>query len=122
LLHSIEALALEREIPHGKNLIHDEHFGFDGGRYRETKSYLHTGAVALYRCVYELLEFRECDDVIEFASYLGALQSQYGRVQKYVFTSGKIWDETGANFDQRRYASSNRDLPVSWAADPGKHF
>ena len=71
------------------------------GGHAKRETHVHSGRVALYRGVNELLDFRERYYLIELATDLGPAHAEYRAVEKDIFAACQLWMETGTHLQQR---------------------
>src|SRR5256885_13386320 len=68
LAHALDALELERHVANSKDLVDEEDVRIDVNRGCEPEPHVLARRIELDRCVDELLEFSERDDLVEALS------------------------------------------------------
>ena len=98
----VQALALERLVADGQDLVDQQDVGADVDGHGEPEAHVLAGAVVLDLVVDERLELGEGDDLVEVALGLAAAQAEDGRVQVDVLAAGQLAVEAGPQLQQRR--------------------
>src|SRR5882672_10185472 len=98
LAHLVEALLLKRHVADGQSFVDDEDFGIEMCRDGKAQPDIHPTRVMLDRCIEKSLEFRECDDLVEFAHDLGFGHAEHHTVHENVFTARELGMKTRADF------------------------
>ena len=97
-----EALALERLVADGEDLVDQQHVGVEVGDDREAEPQEHARAVGLDRHVDEVAELGEVDDRVDPLLDLLAREAVQRAVQQDVLAAGEVLAEAGAELEQRR--------------------
>ena len=96
-----QALALERLVAHGQDLVDQQHVGVEVRHDREPEPQVHPRAVGLDRHVDELAELRELDDALDPRLDLLAREPVQRAVQVDVLAAREVGAEAGAELEQR---------------------
>src|SRR5215467_2417039 len=67
-----QRFTLESDVADRENLVNDENLWLQKGCYRECQAHIHSGGIALDRCINELFDFGEGHDLVELPGDLGA--------------------------------------------------
>ena len=118
----VQALALERLVADGQDLVDQQDVGADVDGHREPEAHVLAGAVVLDLVVDERLQLGEGDDVVEVALGLPAGQAEDGRVQVDVLAAGELAVEAGPQLQQRRDPARTVTVPVVGAEDARQHL
>src|SRR5437588_4578413 len=113
-----EALALERLVPDGEDLVEQQDVGLEVGRDREPETHVHPGRVRPHRQVDELLEPRERHDLVELPADVLALEPEDRAVQEDVRAPAEVRVEAGAELEERADAPADRDAARGRLHDP----
>ena len=109
LIDTFGALALETLVADRQHLVDEQHVGLNVGGHGESEAHEHARRVVLDRCVDELFESGEVDDVVEPSLDVLLRESENGAVQKHVLASGEFGMEAGAELEESRQASGDGD-------------
>ena len=118
----VQALRLERGVPHGENLVDEEDVGVGVGRHREAKPHLHARRVVLDGRVDEALDFREGHDLIELALNLPPRHPHDGAVEEDVLAARQVRMETGADLDERAEPPIGHERAGGGHGHAGEHL
>src|SRR5215207_8480741 len=118
----VQALALERLVAHGQDLVDEQDVGADVDGHGEPEAHVLAGAVVLDLVVDEGLELGEGDNLVEVALGLAAAQAEDGRVQVDVLAAGQLAVEAGPQLQQRGDAAPDADRPGGRGQDAGQHL
>ena len=97
LLHLAEALALEGDVADGEHFVDEQDVCVEMCGNREREPHVHAAGVALHRCVDELLDLGEGDDLVELARDLGAAHAEDRPVEVDVLAPAQLRMEAGAH-------------------------
>ena len=115
----VEALALERGVADGEDLVEQEHVGIEVRRDGEPEAHEHPRRVGAHGDVDEVLELRERDDLVEALADVRALQPEDRAVEEDVLASGEVGMEAGAELEQRADPAADVDAALGRLDDPG---
>src|SRR5215207_2767470 len=118
----VQALALERLVAHGQDLVDEQDVGADVDGHGEPEAHVLAGAVVLDLVVDEGLELGEGDDVVEVAMGLAAAQAEDGRVQVDVLAAGQLAVEAGPQLQQRGDPAPDLDRAGGRGQDARQHL
>jgi hypothetical protein len=118
----VQALALERLVADGQDLVDEQDVGADVDGHGEPEPHVLARAVVLDLVVDERLELGEGDDVVEVALGLAAAQAEDGRVQVDVLAAGELAVEPGPELQQRGDPAPDLDRARGRGEDPGQHL
>src|ERR1051325_1278038 len=99
-LHLAETFPLELRVADGEHFVHDENLRFQVRGDGEGQAHIHAGGVTLDRCVEELLDLGERDDLVEFSPDLGTCHAEDGAVEENIFAAGQLGVEAGPDLEQ----------------------
>ena len=80
-------------------------------RDREGEAHVHSVRVALHRCVEELLDAGELDDLIELSRDLGAAHAEDGPVEIHVVSPRELGMEARSDFEEAAQPALDVDVP-----------
>src|SRR5688572_4411426 len=96
--HLVQALLLKLGVPDGQYLVHDQDLGLKVGCDGESQSHVHAARIELDRCIQELLDLGEADDLVELSVDLTSLHAQQGAVQVDVLSTAQLRMKASADF------------------------
>ena len=96
-----EALALERLVADGEDLVEQQDVRVEEGGDREAEPHRHPRRVRPHGPVDRVLELRERDDLVEPLPDVGAAEALDRAVQEDVLAPGEVEVEPGAELEQR---------------------
>jgi hypothetical protein len=99
-----QALPLERLVPHGEDLVDQQHVRVQVGDDRKAQPQVHAGRIRLHRHVDEVTELGELDDAIDTLLDLLAGEAVQRAVQVDVLAARELRAEAGAQLEQRHHA------------------
>jgi hypothetical protein len=117
-----QALALERLVADGQDLVDQQDVRADVDGHGEPEAHVLPGAVVLDLVVDERLQLGEGDDVVEVALGLAAGQAEDGRVQVDVLAAGQLAVEAGPQLQQGRDPAPDRDRAGGRGEDARQHL
>src|SRR5204863_9446678 len=106
-----DALALKCRVSNGTDFVNQQDLRFQVSCDGESKTHIHSAAVAFHRSIQKLFDFGEGDDFVKLPADLGACHAQNGAIQKNVFAAGKLGVKACADFEQARDSTTNADAP-----------
>ena len=115
----VETLVGESLVADRQHFVHQQHFGIDMDRNRESQAHIHARRVGLDRRVDEILHLRKLDDLVEAVLDLFLAEAKHDAVDEDVLAAGDLGVKAGAQFDQRRDAAIDLDLALSGPRDAG---
>src|SRR4029453_2079233 len=118
----VQALALERLVADGQDLVDQQDVGADVDGHGEAEAHVLARAVVLDLVVDERLELGEGDDVVEVALGLAAGEAEDGRVEVDVLAAGELAVEAGPQLQQRRDPPPDRDRAGGRGQDARQHL
>src|SRR5581483_8044623 len=119
LVELLGALLLELLVADGEDLVDEEDVGIDADGDREPESDVHARRVVLDRRVDEGREIGELDDLVELRRDLLAREPEDRAVEVDVLATAELGVEPGAELEQRRHATVDRDPPAIGSQDVG---
>ena len=110
--HALDALLLERIVPHAQHFVHDQHLWIDVSGYRESEPCIHPRGVTLDWRVNELFDSGEGDDLVELGLDLSPAHAQDRAVKKYILPPGEVlWKPADTSISaERRPLTTMRPL------------
>ena len=118
IAHLAQTLVLKGEIADRQHLINEQDFGLQMGRDGEGQAEIHAAGVVLDGSVDELVDFGECDDVVELPVDVGAFHTEDRAIEVNVFAAGKLVVKTGADFEQCADAAIDVGVSGGGLGDP----
>ena len=115
--HLAQAFALELRIAHRQDFVHDQDLRLEVRRDGERQPQVHAGRIAFDRCIDELVDLGEINNLVEFAGDLGALHAEDGAIQEDILAPGQFGMEAGADLEQRTDAAVDPDLAFGGFGD-----
>ena len=114
----VQALALERLVADGQDLVDQQDVGADVDGHREPEAHVPARAVVLDPVVDERLQLGEGDDVVEVALGLPAGQAEDGHAQADVLAAGELAVEAGPSPSSDAIRPRTVTVPVVGARMP----
>ena len=114
-----EALALERLVADGEDLVEQEDVGVEMRGDREAEPHVHPRGVGAHGPVDRLLELGEGDDLVEALADLSPLEPVDGAVEEDVLAAAEVGMEAGAELEQRADPAADVDPSRRRLDDPG---
>ncbi len=116
----VHALALERLVADGEDLVDQQEVGVDVHGDGEGEPHVHARTVELDLGVDERLDARELDDLVEVPVGVRAGQPEDGGVEVHVLATGQVLVEAGAELQEGRHAAAPRDRcrSLGWRMPP----
>ena len=105
LRHLAQTLLLELGVADRKDLVDEKDLRLQEGGHGEAEPYLHAARVALDRCVQELADICEGNDLVEPTQNLRPLHAQDGPAEEDVVSAGELLVKAGPDLEQRPNAS-----------------
>src|SRR6201990_1062112 len=99
-LHLVITLPLKGSVADGQHLVEDENLRCEVRGDGEGQPQVHPRRVMFDRRVQKLLHLGEGDYLVELAPDLAALHAEDSAVEKDVLSSGQVWVEARAYFEQ----------------------
>ena len=96
-----EALALERLVADGEDLVEEQDVGVEERGDREAEAHRHPRRVRPHGPVDRILELGEGDDLVEALADVGATEALDRAVQEHVLAAGEVRVEAGAELEER---------------------
>jgi hypothetical protein len=115
-----EALALERLVADGEDLVEQQHVCVEVRRDREAEAHVHAGGIGPDRPVDRILELREGDDLVEALADLRAPEAVDRAVEEDVLAAAEVGVEAGAELQERADAAADGDGAARRPDDPGE--
>src|SRR5262245_16960775 len=81
---------LKAEVSDREHFVDEEHLGIDVRSDGKTEPRVHAAGIPFHRCIDEIRDAREVDDLVEAPSNLLALHAHDRALQEDVFPSGEI--------------------------------
>ena len=113
-----EALALERLVAHGEDLVQEQDVGVEERCDGEAEPHRHSRRVRANGPVDGVLELGEGDDLVEAALDLGARQALDRAVQEDVLAAREVHVEAGSELEQRPDTALRPDVARRRLDDP----
>ena len=95
-----EALALERLVADGEDLVEEQDVGVEECCDREAEAHRHPGRVRPHRAVDRILELGEGDDLVEAAADVRAAKALDRAVQEHVLAAREVRVEASAELEE----------------------
>src|SRR6266511_2401519 len=111
-LHATEATLLEFGVPDGEHLVDQHDLRLEVCCDRKCEPHSHPAGVALHRCVDELLDARELDDLVELLLDFPALHAEDRAVQEDILTTRELGVEARTDLKQASDSAAD-DRPPS---------
>ena len=103
----VQALAGERLVAHGEDLVDEEHVGVDVDGDREAEAHVHPGRVRLDGGVDELAQLGEVDDLVEALVHFPPREAEHDPVDGHVLAAADLGVEAGPQLDERGDAAGH---------------
>src|SRR5262249_33690756 len=97
---------------------YDENLRLQMGRHGKGQTDVHPAGIVLYGSVDKFFDFREGDDLVEFAVDLSLPHPQHSTVQVDILTARQLRMEASAYFQQRPYAPIDLRPTARGLGDP----
>src|SRR5262249_10449242 len=108
----LETPSLELGVADRQDLVDQEDVGIDVDRDREPQAHVHARRVVLHRCVTEVLETGEVNDLVEPLVELLLGHTEDRAVQENVLPTGELGMEAGSELEQGRDLAVGLDAPL----------
>ena len=113
---------LEKHVPHGKSLVHNQNLRLNIDCHRKGKAHKHTAGIGLYRLVHIGTDIREFQNLRQFGVNLPVGKSHHGPVQVHVLYPVVFHVKAGSQFQKGRNAPVYPGLAGCGTQYPGDNL
>ena len=122
IVHFSKALFLKFGIADSQHFVDNQNLRLEVRGHRKRKPNVHSRRIVLHRRVEKFFDLGKGDDFIELLADFPLRHAEDGAVEEDVLPSGELRMEAGADLEQARNASPQRDPPLRRLGDAAQNL